>query len=458
MSSISPDASKMYSQFRANSIKIQHTVEQLSTGKALLRPGDEVTNFERATSLEISQRTLSAKMQGIQSQLSWYQSSTEYLQEIREILTTMSEASMQAKSGTSSMQDHAILNEQFNVMKESLSSIIDGESGSNNPIGAFAEVPLFLSYTPGAAPFGSTGEYTPSHDSAISLYTGHAQPGFPVLPFVTAEEANTALPQALPTFSSTALSGSTASITLPGNASAIEDVYRGMTLEVTGGSGVGQTAEIDTYDPRTGIATFTGTLATALDATSQFTITSSSPNYTIPALGNVTETRFAEHVWGADNNRLDYLSDNVMTFRALTEEEATYRQANGISATDLDAYTYQEKLVRRQRNIFDPEYGNVANKDNASRMYSQISKAIDKIALFITREDAKAETLKSRYTMFSAVQAQEVLGIEQLRDVDIAEAAVTFNDLNVAHGLIFEVAARIDSNLQRLTAMVFNKK
>jgi hypothetical protein len=66
--------------------------------------------------------------------------------------------------------------------------------------------------------------------------------------------------------------GSTTTIKLASGASAVDDYYVGMSVEITGGTGDGQTGVIIAYDGTTKIATVAKTWAAAPDATSEYSI------------------------------------------------------------------------------------------------------------------------------------------------------------------------------------------
>ena len=84
--------------------------------------------------------------------------------------------------------------------------------------------------------------------------------------------ASTSSPLVKTSLSGTATAGSTTTITLPATFSAIDSAYNGLTLKVTGGTGVGQYCAITSYIGATKVATIPVQLI-ALDATSTFTIT-----------------------------------------------------------------------------------------------------------------------------------------------------------------------------------------
>ena len=70
----------------------------------------------------------------------------------------------------------------------------------------------------------------------------------------------------------TGTAGTVTSITLAAGASAVDGAYNGMTLNITGGTGAGESAVVKSYVGATKVATFTSTLAVAPDVTSVYTI------------------------------------------------------------------------------------------------------------------------------------------------------------------------------------------
>jgi hypothetical protein len=70
----------------------------------------------------------------------------------------------------------------------------------------------------------------------------------------------------------TATAGSVTSMTLAAGASASDGAYVGMTVNLTGGTGAGQSAVIASYVGATKVATFTAPLGTAASATTTYTL------------------------------------------------------------------------------------------------------------------------------------------------------------------------------------------
>ena len=70
----------------------------------------------------------------------------------------------------------------------------------------------------------------------------------------------------------TAQAGSASTITLDTGASAVDDAYKGMVIETTGGAGSGQTRVISAYDGASKVATVVPNWTTNPDATTTFAI------------------------------------------------------------------------------------------------------------------------------------------------------------------------------------------
>lgn len=70
----------------------------------------------------------------------------------------------------------------------------------------------------------------------------------------------------------TATAGSAGSITLAAGASATDGAYNGMAINITGGTGLGQSATISTYTGAAKVALLTGPFGVVTDATSVYTI------------------------------------------------------------------------------------------------------------------------------------------------------------------------------------------
>lgn len=79
--------------------------------------------------------------------------------------------------------------------------------------------------------------------------------------------------------SNTAQAGGASTITLDTGASATDDIYNGSTIEITGGTGSGQTRVIDDYVGTTKVATVDSAWDTQPDNTSTFTVSSHVNQY-----------------------------------------------------------------------------------------------------------------------------------------------------------------------------------
>lgn len=247
---------------------------------------------------------------------------------------------------------------------------------------------------------------------------------------------------------------STTQLKLGVEASAIDDVYVSKAITIVK-DGVEENHTIVDYDARTRIVTLDSAVTTIASlADASYSIDSGVDNFALVSLNEDTSLKFANFVWGADNYRFDWLGSGDELFVSLTEEERIYRDANGIPNTNLVPQTYEEKMARRELNIFDVEFGNIATKENAARMFSQVNNAVEQISLLITREDAKIANMNGQFAVYDRSADYYQQGIEELGNVDYADESLTLQELTNAHQRIMEVAARISDNYRKLTDLV----
>jgi len=113
----------------------------------------------------------------------------------------------------------------------------------------------------------------------------------------------------------------------------------------------------------------------------------------LSASGGVEDPSFASFVWGADSDRI---REDVAVFRACTADEQAFRAANSVGDEDLLPKTHAEKKARRQRNLFDTEYGNIRNAESAQVMLVQLENGIKQIIASMSRFDTRAENIISQ--------------------------------------------------------------
>ena len=125
----------------------------------------------------------------------------------------------------------------------------------------------------------------------------------------------------------------------------------------------------------------------------------------------VEDPLFATTVWGADNDRI---REDTTVFRALTADEHAFRSANNVVAEDLVPKTHAEKKARRQRNIFDAEFGHIRSLERAQVMLVQLENAIKQVIAIMSRFDTKAENIIS-----ASKRSKEsyVVKLEELRNM-----------------------------------------
>lgn len=446
--SIQPDGAPIYHSYRSANDRLTRVLSQMATGNRLLPPGEDVAAFEEVSKLDLDRSRDGALALSVQSRMSWFHTSVAHLQEVAKMLSSMSEVAVQAQSPALKVEDRIALDATFQEYKQAIAAIVDGRGGQDFPVATFNGQPLFLGYGP-ESELGGDATLALERFKGINLFTGLGHEGFLAIPLISGAATSAAA-----TLTGTAQAGSTTQVTLDVNAAGLDDVYQGMTIRITAGAGAGQTAEVAAYDAKSGVATFKVALAVPLDATSQYEITDSISNIQLRELPALTALQFASHVWGADNDRGSLQGNSLKTFRSLTEAERDYRLANAVPDTDLVPKTYEEKIRRRELNIFDPEFGSLVTQRNASTMSQQLQRAMDQIAHLISLEGAKDERLSGQYRLYQKRMQAQTEGIEVQGGVNPAEAAMEVESLTQAQSRALSIATRLSQNIGRLNDLV----
>ena len=81
-----------------NRSQIARSIEELSSAKEILQPGDDVTNYERVQHYSFEKITEQAQLKAIQTRLNWYATSIADIQQLISSLSSMSTTAMNAKS------------------------------------------------------------------------------------------------------------------------------------------------------------------------------------------------------------------------------------------------------------------------------------------------------------------------------------------------------------------------
>jgi len=279
----------------------------------------------------------------------------------------------------------------FEEKKKELSFKIDGHSGLHMPTFRLGTIPLFMNMVP-----TTIQAVSDEHNldlRPINLYTGFGAEGFNSLslkdPHAFGDES-----QPLTLYGCAKEAGASF-VRFDVKASLIDDVYAGMSLIFTSGPGAHQKVQIVSYDGLELVANFEPSLASAPSAGSHYLIESNQQNHHIFSLDASTEVKIATHIWGADNFRSDLISrDSSPRYQCFTEEESVYRIDQDIEPTDFTPYTVAEKKLRRRLHLFDPDYGNLKNPENAARMCDILSQALDQIKTLTVKEKSRVACLE----------------------------------------------------------------
>ena len=283
------------------------------------------------------------------------------------------------------------INATFEEKKRELSLKIDGHSGAQKPTFCLGNIPLFMGMVPTtiqAVNVEHTLDLKP-----INLYTGFGAEGFNSL---TLKDPHAFGDEAQPlTLYGCAKEAGASFVRFDVKASLIDDVYTGMSLIFTSGPGAHQKVQISSYDGLELAANFEPSLAHAPSAGSHYLVESTEQNHHIFSIDGSTEVKIATHIWGADNFRSDLICrDSAPRYQCFTEEESVFRIDQDIEPTDFTPYTVAEKKLRRRLYLFDPDYGNLKNPENAARMCDILSQALDQIKTLTVKEKSRVACLE----------------------------------------------------------------
>ncbi|NGX30747.1 MAG: hypothetical protein K940chlam8_00096 [Chlamydiae bacterium] len=298
-----------------------------------------------------------------------------YLIEANELFTSLFELTLYEKNNLQFDDENT---RKFTDIQIQLAELFDGFSGTYLPKANLDSKPLFLNMVP--LNVQKIAKQLRLNIHPINLYTGFQRDGFLELPF---KDPFSFKEDILPlSLFGKITGGNQAEIVLDHNASTLDNVYAGMQLVITSGSGAHQKALIVSYDGITKVALLNPALE-RVNHTSTYLIESQFKNEHIFSLDGSQSCPIAHHIFGADNYRTDLLNPYMPTFKPLTQEEANLRQEQKISEIDLSVYTEAENLARRKLHIFDCEFGNLLTKENVSRMFQQISLCLDQLKILI---------------------------------------------------------------------------
>lgn len=409
--------------------KLEDAYKHLSTGKSISRPGDKVVHFEVASALSRESFYDKAILQSLQSRTAWFQSIQEDFSLVQRILDDMLRLSSQSADPTTSPGDRDVFDVNFQESKKLLSQVIDGESGRRGAGASFASMPLLMG---NFVPLDLSGQSS-ADDSpwSVNLFTNYAPPG----------ESNLKVLEGDATFKSQTR------VQLPKTASEVANYYVGAEVSILSGAGKDQMATIASYDAVTKIATLSSTLNEALNGSD-----GDQSHFEIDLAG-----RFASDVWGADNRYFNLNPDDPKLFIPITQVEINYREEEGISNTDLKAYTDEEVLARRNLNIFDANFGNVSSVENARHMLEQVSNSKEHLALFATKVASKLGRLQEQVSLTSSMKKWKDEGVGILEDANLAKSMTDIQELTTAHQKILELSIRLSESYGMLNNLIHNR-
>jgi flagellin-like hook-associated protein FlgL len=427
--------------------KLEETLNKLSSG--IKRPWDDIADFEKAQSFSMEKAKQMGMMRSLQLRGSQAQSGIAFLQEIRSSLTEMSGLATKAISGIANAEDRILYDESFQEIKENLAFSIDGFSGTQIARASFAQNPLFLGNQIITDLSQDSGMENDNEDE-INLYTAYSTPGFDTIRLRTQDQEQITLQGEV-----SSVEQGESIFQLDEEASAIDQVYSGLFVTVTkSDQSASQRVKISDYDASQRTITLEEPLSFSIEVGDFYEVESGVYNTSAYEQQGHEELTFASFVWGADNNRSGELGTSGEKFIALTDTEKNYREQQGIPDTNLTAQTFNEKQARREKNIFDSEYGSLKTSSQAKTMFEQVNNAIEKISTLTARYGSQAKFLEMRYGFLQRNSNYNALGEEAFGGIDVAKETAIFSKQKSTIEGMYEVARMVSENYAKLTSLI----
>ncbi|MCH1429270.1 MAG: hypothetical protein L7U87_00780 [Chlamydiales bacterium] len=262
--------STLNKESKSTLLKLNDAIKKLGSGSKLQGKTPSIVQYERVNVLNTEASDIRVKLNGIQARSTWFQIARTYVQVLHETVSEMKELSIKASSSVASPNDYQIWNGQFGEMKARISEVVDGFSGQKAPIAAFNSEPLLLNFAPIVDLEGNVSTELARKDD-FNLFTNYKNEAFNDLPLLDGEDKQP--------LNGIATNGSVSTMVLDTTSSLEEEKYLDWQVNIIAGTGVGQQAEILSYDASTRTVTFKEDLATAPDSTSKYIVTPPSPHY-----------------------------------------------------------------------------------------------------------------------------------------------------------------------------------
>lgn len=125
-----------------NSELLGRSLERLSSGSRILRPGDDPGGLATSERMTAQTSRIQAAQNNIMGGVSWLQTADGFAGEMHRSLTRMSELAMLARDPTKSSEDRNLYAIEFQAIQKQLAETVAG-TGDAPPLGSFNGMPLF---------------------------------------------------------------------------------------------------------------------------------------------------------------------------------------------------------------------------------------------------------------------------------------------------------------------------
>ena len=129
----------VFMHYERNVQLLQKSLERISSGKRILRAGDDPGGLGIAEKMRMQVTNIGAAKRNIENFISSRQTADGWMQAIDDMLGRMAELAIEANDGTKTSADRINLNLEFSQMKEAIGAIV----GTSKPLGTFNSRNLF---------------------------------------------------------------------------------------------------------------------------------------------------------------------------------------------------------------------------------------------------------------------------------------------------------------------------
>ena len=123
-------AYSVWKNYTNNVNGLRDSMSKLSSGERILNSGDDPSGLAMSERLRSQSRNTAAAANNVENKLNYLQTADSWMQKIHDMLSRMSELSVQANDGTKAQADRDILQQEFAQMQEEIQRITTGATAA----------------------------------------------------------------------------------------------------------------------------------------------------------------------------------------------------------------------------------------------------------------------------------------------------------------------------------------